>query len=113
MEPTISAAPSPEVESLAEELARRWTGSFAAKNWRERLELLNQLHEQLLEDLGDLELYSAISPIFIRKLILNLSGGPVTSAAQAHIYANSDDDGHRKEAGDWLAAQTPAKHPPS
>jgi len=109
MEPPASADPSSEVESLAEELTRRWTGAFAAKDWVERLALLNQLHEQLLEDLGDLDLYSAVSPVFIRKLIISLSGGPVSSAAQAHIYANSEDKEHRRAAGEWLARRKPAR----
>ena len=94
-----------EAEKLSTELATRWAVVFAKKNWAERLDLLNQVHEQLQEDLGDLEMYSAVSPIFIRKLIERLSDGPVASVAQAHIYANSEDERHRRAAGEWLAAQ--------
>ena len=97
-----------EAERLSTELATRWLGMFAAKDWRGRLELLNQVHEQLQEDLHDLELYSAVSPLFIRKLIERLSNGPVHSLAQAHIYANSEDEGHRRAAGEWLAAHKSA-----
>ena len=111
MEPPASANPPSAVEKLAEELTQRWAAAFALKNWAERLELLNQLHEQLLEDLGDLDLYSAVSPVFIRKLIVSLSGGPVTSAAQAHIYANSDDAEHRRAAGEWLGRQKTGPKP--
>jgi hypothetical protein len=103
------AKPNGEVETLVEEFVRRWIGSFVAKDWSERLELLNQLHEQLLEDLGDLDLYCAISPVFIRRLIEGLSGGPVESAAQANIYANSDSKEHRQAAGAWLAAHRGGK----
>jgi hypothetical protein len=92
-----------DVKTLAEELARRWTPDFTIRDWPGRLQLLNEVHEQLLEDLGDLNLYSAVSPAFIRKLIENLpGGGPVTSIAQAHIFANSEDEEHRRAAGEWL-----------
>jgi len=94
---------SPTAEQLANELAERWAAIFAAKSWNERLELLNQVHEQLQEDLADLDLYSAVSPLFISKLIDRLEETPVTSLAQAHIYANSQKEEHRRVAGEWLA----------
>jgi hypothetical protein len=101
-----------EAEKLSTELAARWAVIFTPKSWDERLELLNQVHEQLQEDLGNLEMYSTVSPMFIRKLIELLSNGPVVSVAQAHIYANSQDEGHRRAAGEWLAAQGKApSHP--
>lgn len=107
MDPAESSESGHGVEDLVDELARRWTASFVGRDWPARLELLNQLHEQLLEDLGDLELYCAVSPAFIRRLINSLGEGSVTSAAQAHIYANSDDADHRRAAGEWLAAHDP------
>lgn len=111
MDPPESAGSGRSVENLVGELARRWSASFAALDWPGRLELLNQFHEQLLEDLGDLELYCAVSPAFIRRLIDSLAEGPVTSAAQAHIYANSEDAEHRRAAGEWLAGNKPAAAP--
>ena len=104
MDPPESTGLGRSVENLVDELARRWSAAFAAHDWPGRLEFLNQLHEQLLEDLGDLELYCAVSPAFIRRLIDSLAGGSVTSAAQAHIYANSEDTEHRRAAGEWLAS---------
>ncbi|HYM01788.1 MAG TPA: hypothetical protein VET85_02515 [Stellaceae bacterium] len=91
------------IEDLAEELCQRWAALFVQKDWSERLQLLHEVHEQLQEDLGDLAMYSAVSPVLTRKLIERLGDGPVTSTAQAHIYANSDDEEHRHAAGDWLA----------
>lgn len=88
---------------LAEDLVRRWMPDFATRDWGARLRLLNEMHEQLLEDLGDLDLYCAVSPIFIRQLIDELADGPINSVAQAHIYANSADEEHRRAAGEWLA----------
>lgn len=93
------------IEELAEELASRWAPTFASKSWSERLSLLHQFHEQLLEDVADLDTYTAVSPIFIRKLIWRLSGGKIESEAQAHIYANSDDEEHRRAAGAWLTTR--------
>jgi len=90
-------------EKLAAELAARWTSVFVSMSWPDRLGLLNQVHEQLQEDLHDLRMYSAVSPIFIRKLIEKLPDGPVNSVEQAHIYANSGDENHRRIAGEWLA----------
>lgn len=91
------------IESLTDELVSLWAPLFAPKGWPERLELLKEVHEQLQDDIGDLEFYSAVSPVLIRKLIEQLQGGPVMSTAQAHIYANSDDQEHRQAAGEWLS----------
>lgn len=93
---------SRRVDRLVGELVSRWLPLFAAKNWPGRLELLHQVHEQLREDLGQIELYSAVSPAFIRELLEGLSAGPITCVEQAHIYANSDDLSHRRMAGEWL-----------
>ena len=98
-------------EELATELAARWRSAFEPKSWAERLDLLHQVHEQLKEDLRDLEMYCAVSPLLVRELIDLLSGGPVGSLAQAHVYANSSDAEHRRAAGDWFAAcHVPADH---
>ena len=91
------------IEGLAEELASRWAPFFIPKDWRERLDLLKEMHEQLQEDIGDMDVYCAVSPILIRKLIEKLSDGPVTSIEQVHIYANSAAEEHRRAAGEWLA----------
>jgi hypothetical protein len=91
------------VEELSEELAGRWTVFFAPKDWPDRLRLLQELLEQLQEDLGDLDLYCSISSALIRKLIEGLAPGPVETVAQAHIYANSDSEQHRRAACEWLA----------
>ena len=112
MEPSEETSSRRDVEDLVEELAARWNAFFVAKDWPGRLDLLNQLHEQLLEDLGDLDLYCAVSPVLIQRLIDNVSDGPVGSAAQAHIYANSADEAHRQAAGEWLAGHRPDKFAP-
>ena len=108
MAPSAEDNPKPALASLLDELARRWTLDFASRDWPQRLALLNEVHEQLLEDFDDFDLYCAASPAIIRQLIENVAGGPVTSAAQAHIYANSESDEHRLMAGEWFARHSPA-----
>jgi hypothetical protein len=108
MEPEPPSQTTPQIESLVAELLKRWYTSFAAESWSERLTFLNELHEQLLEDLGDWELYCAVFPAFIAALIDRLGDSPVASEAQAHIYANSRQEEHRRAAGAWLAANRPA-----
>jgi hypothetical protein len=103
----VSDDPDRAVEELAGELVRRWLAQFEGKDWPTRLDLLNDMHEQLLEDLGDMDLYCAVSPAFIRGLIEALAEHPVSSIAQAHVYANSADPEHRRAAGEWLARHAP------
>jgi len=91
------------IEELAAELAARWAPLFVEKDWPERLKLLSEMHEQLQEDLGDMEVYCALSPVLIMELIEKASDGPVTSLEQVHIYANSAAEEHRRAAGEWLA----------
>ena len=107
-----SFATNQRVDRLAAELVGRWLPLFAAEDWPERLKLLHQMHEQLQEDLRQIELYSAVSPAFIRELVEQLSAGPITCTAQAHIYANSDDERHRRMAGEWLDLHQSPDTPP-
>jgi len=90
-------------QELAAELASHWSSILKPRSWADRLSLLHQVHEQLQEDVPDLKIYCAVSPLFIREIINLLAGGPVESLAQAHIYANSDDPNHRRSAQEWLA----------
>ena len=103
----ISApAASDPALALAEELAARWLPSLLRLSWAERLLRLHEIHEQLQEDLEDLDLYSKISPLFIKKIIEGLNDGPIATREQAHVYANSGDPGHRRDAGEWFARQS-------
>lgn len=90
------------IEELSDELADRWASLFVRKDWTERFELLQEIHDQLKEDLDDMDLYAAISPILVQKLIDRLPPSPITSVAQAQIYANSASEDHRRVAGQWL-----------
>ena len=103
LRPAVSMSFYRTAEAIAAELAARWKSAFEPKSWTERLDLLHQVHEQLKEDLRDIELYCAVSPLLVREVIDLLSGGPVASLAQAHVYANSGDPEHRRAAGEWLA----------
>lgn len=107
MEKTIGSGKT--IEELSDELADRCGPLFLQKDWFERLELLNQIYDQLKEDLDDMDLYCAISPVLVRKLIERLPSEPVTSVPQAQIYANSEAEDHRRLAGQWLRAHRGAR----
>ncbi|HYM33017.1 MAG TPA: hypothetical protein VEU47_17085 [Candidatus Cybelea sp.] len=89
-------------EHLASELTGRWLPLLANRSWRERLQLLNDMHDQLLDDLGDFDTYCKVSPLLIKGLIVELGDTSVTSAEQAHVYANSSDESHRILARAWF-----------
>ena len=99
----------PGAEELATELARRWEPLLVNKSWSERLQLLHQMHEQMQDDLEDLQLYAEVSPILIRKVIEALGGGAIASREQAQIYSNSAAKAHRDAAGAWLAQHRKTK----
>jgi hypothetical protein len=92
-----------QMQQLANELLDRWAPALQGKDWAKRLVLLGQIHEQLQEDIKDLETYCAVSPLFLAGLIDRLGVSEVDSVEQAHIYANSGSEAHRQLAGVWLA----------
>jgi hypothetical protein len=94
-----------DVGDLVAELVDRWAPTFQSRSWTGRLSLLTEIHEQLLDDLGNFDVFAEVSPRFIAGLIDRLDEGPVRCAEQAHIYANSGKDRHRRLAGDWFEAQ--------
>jgi len=94
-----------EPDGLATELLERWLNYLLPKSWPDRLHMLSEMHEQLLEDIGDFELYCRVSPLFIERLIERAGTPEVTCVEQAHIYANSGNPDHRTAAGLWLETQ--------
>jgi hypothetical protein len=93
-----------EIGGLIGELVDRWAPMMQSRSWAGRLALLAEIHEQLLEDLGNFDVFAEVSPRFIAGLIERLDEGLVDNAEQAHIYANSGDERHRRMAGDWFEA---------
>jgi hypothetical protein len=106
--PFPSASPKPETEPevLARELVELWADTLALEPWSKRLEMLNGIHEQLIADIGDFEQYCEVSPRFVAGLIEHWKPERITCVEQAHIYANSGNEDHRKTAGDWLKANS-------
>lgn len=92
------------IDVLSDELVNRWSARFLQETWPARLELLQQVHDQLKDDLKDMALYCAISPVLVQKFIERLPAEPIASVPQAQIYANSASDEHRRLAGQWLRA---------
>jgi len=91
-----------EVEALAWELADRWAPMMERMDWPGRLRLLGEIHEKLLEDLGNFDIYAELSPRFIARLLDRVGNGTITTAEQAHIFANSCEDRHRRASGEWF-----------
>ena len=94
--------PQKSPQQLAEELAELWADTLAAATWPDRLQLLGDIHDQIRSDIGDLDVYCAVSPIFVAGLLERMEGGGITCVEQAHIYSNSADKRHRDAAGKWL-----------
>lgn len=91
--------------TLAEELAVRWYRPIAAADWPQRLALLNEIHDHLREEIPDFEQFCEVFPLFIAGLIRRISDPVITSADQAHVFANSADPEHRQAAAAWFREQ--------
>ena len=91
-----------ELRGLIAELVDRWAPIMQSRSWAGRLALLTEIHEQLLDDLGGFDVFTAVSPGLIAGLIERLGGGAVTCEEQGHIYANSGAEQHRQLAGEWF-----------
>jgi hypothetical protein len=105
---TARSTASPVAEAigrLANELLDRWEPALRGATWVRRLMLLGAVHEQLQEDIEDMETYCAVSPVFIAGLIDRFGADKVTSLEQAHIYSNSGSEAHRQLACQWFAEQ--------
>jgi uncharacterized protein with von Willebrand factor type A (vWA) domain len=90
-----------KVDELAEELADFWLSAVAEAGWEERLQILNEIHAQLLSDIESRAEYDALSPLFVAALVERLGAPLVESDAQARIYACSNNEGHRDAARVW------------
>lgn len=71
-------------------------------DWPGRMDALMQLHDQLRGDFVDFETFCQVFPNFIAQTIERLGASPVAELDQAHIYSNSANAAHRREAGGWL-----------
>lgn len=104
--PNPSEKPDTDPDILAAELVDLWADTLAVEPWPKRIEMLNGIHEQLLQDIGDFERYCVVSPKFVEGLILKWKAERISCLEQAHIYANSGLEAHRKAAGDWLKSRS-------
>ena len=100
--PVPTEKPATKPSELVTELVDLWADTLAEKPWPKRLEMLNDIHEQLLADIGDFEAYCEVSPKFVEGLIDRWRVQRITCVEQAHIYANSGNESHRLAAGEWL-----------
>ena len=99
------------VEELAEELADFWFSAVAEVDWERRLQLLNEIHAQLLADMESRAEFEAVSPRFVAALIERLGAPAVDNDSQAKIYAASNSERHREAARAWAYRAPPATGP--
>lgn len=90
---------------LAVELADRWLEPTRATSWAGRLALLNEIHDHLREEIPEFDRFCDIFPRFIAALIERLGDRDISSADQAHVFANSADAEHRHAAAVWFRSQ--------
>lgn len=90
---------------LAIELADRWLEPIRAASWAERLALLNEIHDHLREEIPEFDRFCDVFPRFIAALIDRLADPAITSADQAHVFANSANSDHRQAASAWFRSQ--------
>lgn len=90
---------------LAIELADRWLEPTKAVSWPGRLSLLNEIHDHLREEIPEFDRFCDVFPRFIAALIDRLEDSHITSADQAHVFANSANPEHRQAAATWFRNQ--------
>ncbi|WP_019625770.1 PilZ domain-containing protein [Thioalkalivibrio sp. ALJT] len=90
---------------LAQELAEFWLPTLVDRDWEGRLEVLNEIHAQLYQDLPTQEEYDSIASRFVAAVIEHLGTPPICDKAQAQIYATSAEQGHWSAAFAWQYAR--------
>ncbi|WP_282608906.1 hypothetical protein [Pelagibius sp. Alg239-R121] len=87
---------------LPKELARIWARQLKPMAWEKRVLLINDFHENLQEMIPDFEEFCDVFPAIVMETLNLISEDEITCDAQAHIFANSADQGHRLVAGAWF-----------
>lgn len=100
-------------EELARELAEFWLPALVDRDWKGRLEVLDEIHAQLYQDLPTLEEYDSVASRFVAAVIERLGAPPVHDDAQAQIYATSSDEEHWGAAFAWQYGQPSEPAAPS
>lgn len=88
-------------DELARELADFWLPALRERDWEGCLEVLDEIHAQLYQDLATIEEYESVTSRFVAAVIDRLGAPPITNAAQARIYAASAEEEHIGAAFAW------------
>jgi hypothetical protein len=97
----------PDADRLSADLARFWLLSLSRLDWRERLELLEKIDEEIRVVCHFEDIHRQVSQKFTAKMIEGLKGGGITCLEQAYIYLNSAVEVHRNAARAWLVLKRP------
>lgn len=76
--------------------------SFRKSTWKERLQLLEQIDCQIIDDFEDLALCRQISRKFTEEILKELDTDVVYCKEQAFIFLNSNDERHNQAARAWF-----------
>lgn len=88
-------------EELARELADFWLPALRERDWEGCLEVLDEIHAQLYQDLPTIEEYESVTSRFVAAVIERFGAPPINNAAQARIYAASASEEHIGAAFAW------------
>lgn len=99
------------IAQTVSELARFWLPSLERMNWRQRLDLLEVIDNELASGHPGDKTYEEISRKFVRRLLDRTGALSITCREQALIYLNSSSESHRAEAETWLAAARKSRQP--
>jgi hypothetical protein len=102
-----SATDRPDIALTILKLERFWLPSMIGMSWRQRLELLEAIDQELAATYPHGGVSQHISRHLILKAIENVQGGDITCLEQAILYFNSDRAAHRRAAQVWLVVHRP------
>jgi hypothetical protein len=102
-----SATEQPDIARIVLKLERFWLPSMMGMSWRQRLELLEVIDQELAATYPHGGVSQDISRKLILKAIESAEPGEINCLEQAILYFNSDNDGHRRAARAWLVLHRP------
>ncbi len=97
-------------EQLPKELAQIWARQLKPLSWEKRVLLMNDFHENLQEMIPDFGEFCEVFPAIVTETLELIDDPEISCDAQAHIFANSADEKHRRLAGAWFRARNQSYH---
>ena len=105
IQPPYALGGDPPLDAWADKVDRlvaTWLAPMRRMDWRQRLELLEEIDRLLVEQM-DAHPARLLSQAFTAQLLHRLGAGAVEGLDQAWMYLNSADEAHALRARAWLA----------